>query len=156
MPLLIRSATRKDADAVLSLRRCAILRGCAGHYPKSDLAIWAEGDASERFLVDLERHGFLAEAEGRLVGSGMVNLADGQIDAIFTHPDWMGQGIASAMMAHLESLARANGLQQLTLEATLNAAPFYRRCGFVASKHSEYHSPRGVVLPCIVMAKPLG
>ncbi|MBY6105499.1 GNAT family N-acetyltransferase [Ferrimonas balearica] len=151
----IRPATRSDADAVLRLRQRAILHGCAGHYPAADLALWSQGAASEAFLSDLEQHFYLLEQDGVLAGSGMVNLEDGRIDAIFTDPDWVGQGVGSTLMVHLEALARAHGLAELTLDATLNAAPFYRRCGFVGEAQSQYHSPRGLILDCVPMRKLL-
>lgn len=155
MSLTLRSARREDADAVLELRRSAILSGCAGHYDSDDLAIWTEGGASEAFLADLEREFFLVEAEGQLVGSGMINLDNGRVDAIFTHPDWTGKGVASTLMALLESLARAQRLTRLSLDATLNAAPFYRHCGFEGEAVAEYHSPKGITLACIPMEKVL-
>ncbi|MBY6186567.1 GNAT family N-acetyltransferase [Marinobacter hydrocarbonoclasticus] len=155
MSFSIRSACRADAAAVMRLRRRAILAGCKGHYAAEDLAIWTEGEPGEAFLADLERAFYLVEANGELAGSGMVDLKTGQVDAIFTDPDWTGQGVAAAMMAHLEALARQQGLAKLTLDATLNAAPFYRRCGFSGEALSHYHSPRGLTLSCVPMEKGL-
>ncbi|MFT4929561.1 MAG: hypothetical protein ACI8WB_005695 [Phenylobacterium sp.] len=47
------------------------------------------------------------------------------------------------------------GLTQVKLDATLNAAEFYRSCGFVGDKVSTYNSPRGFEMACIPMLKRL-
>ena len=46
----------------------------------------------------------------------------------------MRQGLATAMLAHLEGLAREAGCTRMWLEATLNAEPFYRAQGFLLSR----------------------
>ncbi len=85
----------------------------------------------------------------------MVNLENGQIDAIFIHPAHMRKGIGVAMMQHLEVQARQASLATLKLDATLNAAPFYRACGFTGSQTAQYQSSRGITLVCIPMMKSL-
>lgn len=60
------------------------------------------------------------------------------------------------MMQHLETLARSAGLAEIRLDASLNAAPFYRSLGFSGDEVSLYHSPRGFSLACIPMVKFIG
>jgi hypothetical protein len=55
----------------------------------------------------------------------------------------------------LERLARDKGLKELHLESTLNAAPFYRACGFADDKPGKFQSPTALVLDCIPMVKVL-
>ena len=88
-------------------------------------------------------------------GSGKLNIETGMVDAIFVEPEYFGIGAAKQMLNFLESLAKENGLRSLKLESTLNAAPFYRSCGFIGDKLSTYHSPRGISLDCIPMTKSL-
>jgi hypothetical protein len=57
------------------------------------------------------------------------------------------------MVSFLEDMARAAGLSKLTLDSTLNAADFYRRCGFAGDVVEKYQSPRGITLDCIRMTK---
>ncbi|MGI2258796.1 hypothetical protein [Shewanella sp. GXUN23E] len=62
------------------------------------------------------------------------------------------------MITFLESMAASRGFIALTLEATLNAASFYRRCGYGGEGKEVdaiYHLPRGVDLPCVRMSKTL-
>ncbi|HET7371497.1 MAG TPA: GNAT family N-acetyltransferase [Gammaproteobacteria bacterium] len=82
-------------------------------------------------------------------------MTAGKIDAMFVHPEFMGLGIGKRIMSYLESLAREAALSRLHLESSLNAAQFYRSCGFVGDEFAEYHSPRGISLECILMHKHL-
>jgi GNAT superfamily N-acetyltransferase len=67
----------------------------------------------------------------------------------------MKRGIGAAMMRHLETLARSHGLQELTLDSTLTAAPFYRALGFEGDEIAPYRSPRGLTMDCVPMTKRL-
>ncbi|AND67603.1 hypothetical protein ATSB10_01490 [Dyella thiooxydans] len=151
----IRTATLADAPTAFAIRREAILTQCAGYYPEQDLAIWTSGEMSELFALRVADAFHVAEIDGGVVGTGMIDLASGKIDAIFVRPDWMGRGVGRALMSHLECLAQAAGLTSIHLDATLNAAPFYRRLGFAGEATSTYRSSLGVTLACIPMTKPL-
>lgn len=51
--------------------------------------------------------------------------------AIFVLPGFMQQGIGMKVLNYLECLARDLGLEEVNLDAMLNAADFYRRCGYM-------------------------
>ena len=151
----IRKATRKDALRALRIRSEAILDQCAGHYSPEVLEAWADAKLSEGFLQLVEDDFYVATADGRIVGTGMVNLESGKVDAVFVDPGCMGRGIGKRLLGHLEGLARSEGLEQLKLDSTLNALHFYRSIGFVGDRVSRYDSPRGVSLDCVSMVKTL-
>jgi GNAT superfamily N-acetyltransferase len=79
----------------------------------------------------------------------------GRIDAVFVDPECMGQGVGSRVMQHLERLAVSLGIAELSLDSTLNAAPFYRALGYVGDQPSAFQSPRGFSLACVPMSKRL-
>jgi len=151
----IRKARREDAQAAWDIRNAAIKSQCVGHYAAEALAIWTAGEISEQFRNVVEQHCYVATRDDRIVGTGMVNLESGKVDAIFVHPSHMGMGVGKQLISHLESLARSGGLTHLHLESTLNAAPFYRACGFIGESVAQYQSPRGLSLDCIPMSKRL-
>ncbi|WP_144057428.1 GNAT family N-acetyltransferase [Novipirellula maiorica] len=155
MKLVIRKAERRDAIPAWNIRNAAILAECTGHYSDEQLANWTGGEITEQFIDAVSQHWYVATANESVVGTGMLDCSTGQVDAIFTRPDRMGFGIGRAMLAHLERLAAESGLAQLTLDSTLNAAAFYRKCGFVGDQLSVYKSPRGISLACIVMSKQI-
>ncbi|MGI2109282.1 GNAT family N-acetyltransferase [Shewanella frigidimarina] len=106
-------------------------------------------------INDITANFYVSIFKGRVIGCGKVNLKTGMIDAIFVVPDHSSQGVAKSMLVFLEELALCNDLKLLQLESTLNAARFYRACGFVGDEVSTYHSPRGISLDCIPMQKKL-
>jgi GNAT superfamily N-acetyltransferase len=155
-PLTIRKATRADAQTAWGIRRAAVMSECIGAYPLDQLEEWTGGAPSKAFADAVEERFLLATLDERVVGTGMIDLSTGKIDAIFVHPAYMKRGIGAGMVAHLEALARLQGLTRLRLESTLNAAAFYRALGFEGDEIAQYRSPRGLTMDCVPMTKRLG
>ncbi len=103
----------------------------------------------------VENTGHVAVIDNQVTASGMLDLQTGQVDAVFVDPAYMGRGIGRKMMEYLEERAREAQLPHLILDSTLNAADFYRRCGFVGERIAQYQSPRGLTLACVPMIKHL-
>jgi hypothetical protein len=59
----------------------------------------------------------------------------------------------SKMLQFLEALASNHRLVAMRLDATLNAAPFYRRCGWSGDSVSTYRTSHGLELACVPMTK---
>lgn len=151
----IRKATAADAIDAWAIRKDSVLAACAGHYPMESLAIWVDGVPGEKWTRLVERGFYVVEDAGQVVCTGMLTVENGQIDAIFVRPSHMGRGVGRAMMVYLEAEAKALGVTEMRLDATLNAAPFYRRCGWSGDVIATYQSPRGIELACIPMTKPV-
>jgi GNAT superfamily N-acetyltransferase len=152
----IRKALADDAAVAWQIRNAAINSECKGHYPAELLAIWSDGPATEEFAQFVAEHVFVATIDETVVGTGMIDCSTGRVDAIFVRPDMLRRGIGRQIVSFLEGVARTAGLTELTLDSTLNAAAFYRSCGFVGDTAAKYRSPRGVTLDCIPMTKRLG
>jgi len=131
------------------------LRNVRDHYPDEQLTAWTGGEITDDFIEIVAEHWYVATVNETIVSTGMLDCKIGQVDAIFVRPDSMGCGVGRAMMVHLETLAMESRLTRLTLDSTLNAAPFYRKCGFIGDQRSVYESPRGISRACISMAKQL-
>jgi GNAT superfamily N-acetyltransferase len=151
----IRKATRADADTAWEIRHAAVMSQCSNVYPLDQLERWTGGTASRAFADAVEARFLVATVDEHVAGTGMIDLATGKIDAIFVHPAYMKRGIGAAMMRHLETLACAHGLQELKVDSTLNAAPFYRALGFEGEEITPYQSPRGLTMDCVPMTKRL-
>lgn len=151
----IRKALAADAAEVHALRKLAILSQCACAYDAELLRLWTDGELSERFSQAVQDSFYVITTSNRIITSGAIDLSNGQIDAIFVHPAHFRQGLGRRIMSFLEQRALDHGLKQLKLDATLNAAEFYRSCGFSGDTVSIYHSPRGIELACVPMLKVL-
>lgn len=156
MDLTIRKAKADDAPAAWAIRSAAIRRACKGFYADEILERWTTGDMPDEFVEFFVRQFYVAVVDGIVVGTGSVDLENGKVDGIFVRPDMMGRGVGKRLVAFCEELGRHAGLTRLTLEATLNAAPFYRRCGFVGEVIGVYQSPRGFSMDCVPMTKWIG
>ncbi|MEB0228821.1 GNAT family N-acetyltransferase [Pseudomonas sp. 10S4] len=153
--LEIRRATPSDAQTAFDIRLQAIRHQCIGAYTEQQMLAWTAGAAKDGYDSLMEKHFYLGWIQGEPVATGMLDLESSEIGAIFVLPGFMGQGIGLKILNHLEGLARDLGLEEVNLDSTLNAADFYRRCGFVGDVPAIYHSPSGLQLACVPMVKGL-
>lgn len=153
--LVIRPATRADAQRTLDIRRAAIHAQCIGAYSAQDMHTWTQAVVTPPYAELVQQHFYLARWHGEDVATIMLGPQAGELGALFVAPQAMGQGIGRRLVEYLEGLARSAGWTHLTLDTTLNAAPFYRRCGFIGEAESVYESPSGISLRCVPMRKAL-
>ena len=71
-----------------------------------------------------------------LVATGYLDLTQGSVEAIFTLPDYFGEGFASLIIEAIKDEAIKRGLKQLTLTSTPNAQTFYEKHGFMFIKET--------------------
>lgn len=153
--LEIRHAKPNDAQTAFGIRLQAIRHQCIGAYTAEQMLAWTAGAAKDGYSDLMEKHFYLGRIDGEPVATGMLDLENSEVGAIFVLPGFMKQGIGLKMLNHLECLARELGLKEVNLDATLNAIDFYRRCGFVGNERAIYHSPSGLQLACVPMVKGL-
>lgn len=153
--LQIRKAERCDAEAAFDIRFQAIQHQCGTVYTNAQVVAWTCVPLTDKYRSSVEKDYQLACINGLPVATGLINLQNGELGAIFVLPQFMGQGIGKKMVTHLEHLARKARLTEIHLEATLNAENFYRSCGFTGSAQAIYNSPSGLQLACVPMRKQL-
>ncbi|MBV6289853.1 GNAT family N-acetyltransferase [Pseudomonas aegrilactucae] len=153
--LKIQRATPDDGAIAFDIRRQAIRQQCIGAYTSEQMLAWTAGSADNGYGALMHGHFFLGYIDGQPVTTGMLDVEAREVGAIFVLPAFMQRGYGTQMLAYLENLARSLGLQDVTLDATLNAAAFYRHCGYAGEQTSIYHSPLGIELACIPMVKTL-
>jgi ribosomal protein S18 acetylase RimI-like enzyme len=155
MKLQIEKAQAEDAEAVWALRSNALRTQCAGHYDADLLTAWAGSSMPDGFAKTVADgfHVIREDDNKHIVACGLIVLEKGSIEALFVDPATFRKGYGRAMLQHLETLARQYGLSRLTLKATLNAAGFYRACGFTGDAIGKHQSPSGLELDCVLMEK---
>ena len=68
---------------------------------------------------------------------GFVSLkGPDHIDLLYVHPGAAGQGIATMLVDALEKLAGARGAKILTVDASDNAEPFFKKRGYIAMQRN--------------------
>ncbi|WP_300627449.1 GNAT family N-acetyltransferase [Pseudomonas sp.] len=153
--LEIKRATPDDADSAFEIRREAIRGQCIGAYSAEQMALWTRGCASDGYNALMEQPFYLGWVDGQPVATGMLDLANNEVGALFVLPAFTGRGYGRAMLDHLENVARQQGIAHVVLDATLNAVSFYRACGYEGDEQAVYRSPSGLVLACVPMMKKL-
>ena len=74
---------------------------------------------------------------------------------LYVHPGVAGQGVASMLLDALEKLAGGRGATKLTVDASDNAADFFRKRGYVAMQRNSI-TVNGEWLANTTMQKTLG
>ena len=77
----------------------------------------------------------IATIQSAPVGFASLRGAD-HIDMLYVHPSAAGQGVASMLVEALEKLAGARGAKHLTVDASDNAEPFFKKRGYVAMQRN--------------------
>ena len=153
--LQIKRATRDDATTAFDIRREAIRSQCIGAYTAEEMALWTRGRAEDGYDTLMDKPFYLGWVNDEPVATGMLDLDNNEVGALFVLPAFTGRGYGKTMLDHLEKLARELAIEEVVLDATLNAASFYRACGYVGDEQAVYHSPSGLELACIPMVKRL-
>lgn len=129
-----RQAEQSDAQSLWWTKHAAIDSISTGDYSEEELSAWKpDGEAITDFERAIESSTFdavLAEIDGEVAGYGVLNSEDARIDALFIHPDHMGEGIATSLVAQLESRARMRSIDEITIVSSLNAKSFYESVGY--------------------------
>jgi GNAT superfamily N-acetyltransferase len=154
--LSVRRARFEDGAALLRLIEGALEAGCRAHYsPPQRRAVFLT--YAESLFVDLISgvDTMVAEGPGGLVGLAQLDPGPARLRALFVAATEQGHGLGRALLACTERLARARGLTRLHGAMSLNAVPFYARCGYQPCGGTDRLIRSGVVVPVTAMEKPL-
>ena len=98
-------------------------------YPPKALDFFKAFHSEEKIRERAQRGTVLvAEADGALTATG--SLLEGEIFAVFVHPDRQGAGLGRALMARLEADARTAGVTESVLSVSLPSRRFYEGLGY--------------------------
>ena len=176
-PLVSRMATESDLPALQELMARAIGELQRGFLDEAQIAASRAVMGLDTQLV-VDRSYFLVEQNGALAGCGgwsaratlyggdhSAALRDAapldpardaaRVRAMYTHPDFVRQGVGRLILSLCEGAAAQAGFRQARLMATLSGEPLYRACGYREVERIVAASVAGVVVPGVVMEKSL-
>jgi len=85
---------------------------------------------------------YVAETpQGQLLATGYLDLARQRVEAMFTLPEAMRQGLAARIMTCIKQEALTRGLRSVALSSTPNAQGFYLKQGFQTVRNASHYSP---------------
>lgn len=118
-------------------------------YTKEQLDVWATGQVDlEKWNRLLQEHySVVAVNEKIIVGFGDIDEM-GYLDHLFTHANYQGKGIATAICNQLEETVQGN----IYTYASITARPFFEKRGYKIVKEQKVEK-QGVFLTNFVMVK---
>lgn len=155
MSVLIRPAHLGDGgEACQTFLRSVRTLGAAAYTPEQ-LNAWVSGMTplrlEKRLLATVS---FVAVAEGRIVGFSSLDVAHEELDFLYVHPTYVGQGIGRQLSNQVEDAARLRSIGRLNVVASLNAEPVYLHLGY-EKERDMVKTIDGIRVACIRMSKAL-
>lgn len=152
--LHLRRARLADAPRIAAVMRAAVRAVPSGTYSPRTLAAWASLPALyHAWAMTAGGETVLVAERGRAV-VGYAALRGAELTALFVRPSAARRGVASALLARIERLARRRGLARLRVDAALSGVVFYRARGFTGGRTVSVPLPGGA-LAAVRMAKRL-
>ncbi len=150
--------TDLDRGAVANLHRRSARELGAEAYDEATAKAWAGdrcrcdydlADADAAFVVavtdpDVTRAPRVERSpgggEGDVAGFGHVDVATGEVEAVYVSPTYAGEGVGSALLSHLESRASDEGVDALTVASSLNAVGFYEHHDYAVTDSASFET----------------
>jgi putative acetyltransferase len=127
-----------DVPVLAAIFAAAVEQLTGDDYSEAQQEAWAAvADDEEAFGKKLAGElTLIATLENAPVGFASLKGKD-HIDMLYVHPGAAGQGVASALCDALEKLASGRGAKSLTVDASDNAEPFFKKRGYVAKQRNS-------------------
>lgn len=171
---IVRHFTYGDVEQLAKVFHLSINQGTSSHYSEEERAVWSPNLRSNEYWLTRLSGTKTWVAECDLCIVGFINLKSdeamkddliagglreddwkiAEVDCLFTHPDYMGTGVASELYRILEKHARTLRLSSLTVEASYLAKPFFEKFGFLVQRKNS-HPRDGQLLVNFSMFKEL-
>ena len=156
-----RPARLEDASALTALRSLALC-SLSGFYSPEQIAVWREatGEAELRDAIGEDEDSLTCAviddgADDSCIG--FVRLGFGasvHLLALYVEPDWQRRGVGGALLGGAHAVCRARSVARIHVVASLNAAPFYARRGYVRIDETDWRplgADRGPAIPAVKM-----
>src|SRR5437764_15445949 len=128
---IIRERMESDSAALAEIFRRSIREVASRDYRPSQIEAWTRF-AEENTAWDermRNRLVWVAEEQGQPIGFIQFELPD-HIDLTYVHPEHQRKGVATALLAAVEEMARQSGVKLLKVEASITSQPFFAERGF--------------------------
>lgn len=146
----IRLFSVEDAQAVSLLIRTNLTEVNSKDYPPEIITSMCAKFSPEGVIANAQKRDmFVLEDEGKIVGT--ASLDNDAVYTVFVDVSVHKKGVGSALMDFIEKKAQSNGVEELSVPASLTATDFYQKRGYVKVKEM-FTEEAGT---CIIMCKHL-
>lgn len=132
-------------------------------YSQDVVSAWAGEKDPDKYQIESDETYFLvAEIDDGVVGFGELRPEageyfqadiEGEIRAVYVHPDFTRQGVGTVIYQRLESEAKKLQLDSVGLWSSINAREFYEELGFETVEEITYEFGGEVEGPAIEMKR---
>lgn len=142
-----------DLDQILGLFYDTVHNINIRDYSQEQINTWApETVDRDRWGRNFANHiAYVAKINHAVVRFGDATK-EGSVEHLYTHKDYQGKGIASAILQKLEDDLKILGLTRLVTEASITAKPFFEKRGYAVINQQLKHL-RGAIFTNYVMKK---
>ena len=128
--LQIRPYRLSDEEQIKQLFQHTVHAIIGQDYSDNQVKIWIEEGERNRLSRPLEKsHAYVAILNDQIVGFADIT-SEGYLDRFYVHKDFQRCGIASKLLAVLESKARELDVDNIIVDASLTAQPFFNAKGY--------------------------
>lgn len=129
--LHIRSARQSDYKLIADLFTLSVHKLTGSFYDADARKAWAPIPADYAGWKTRLAQSTTFIAEYGVNTAGFISLGSGgYLDCLYVHPGYVNQGVAGALIKHLEDYARQQGIRQLTTHASLMAKDCFLSHGY--------------------------
>lgn len=129
--LKIRGMRLSEFNTVAKLIYDSVHTLCTNEYTPQELDAWVPPDMHmPAFRSSLSRCYAIVALHGREIVGFMSTERDGYVNRLYTRPDWVNKGVATALLENTQNWAMKHNIRFLTLESSKSAEAFYTKCGF--------------------------
>lgn len=127
----IRRADINDIDELSKLYYDTVVTVNAKDYSEEQIRAWASTYNNEHGWIRRieEQYFFVALQAGKILGFASLDNS-GYLDLIYVHKDHQRQGIGNALLAQLEKTANELELNEINVQSSITAKPFFEAHGF--------------------------
>ncbi len=145
-------ATEQDISVLDKIFRSSITGLCANDYPSSIIEPWANSvKAESRLKAIAEGKVWIGLHEGN--AAGYLVAIPGEIVALFISEEYAGRGVGKRL-ANLGLELAGGTKQEVVVESTITAAPFYEGLGFSEISRGYFsHGDHGLEIPIVNMMR---
>lgn len=148
----IRKAQPADIKQITAIQVESLRKLCANDYRDRDLQALVRSKQRDR---NWDETIFVAETSAGIVGFCALSNISPFIQALFVHPNWTRQGIATELIAALEAEAINRQIKRLIVNSSLTAKPFYQARGYQVIRMRHHIWVGWNPIPCVKMQKQL-
>lgn len=143
--LSIRKATTADAKEISNLIISCLRETNAKDYSPDIIDRVVTNFTPEKVTALIEsRDVFIATQNNLIIGT--VNLEQSNIRSLFVLPEKQNCGVGAHLMQHVETIAKEQGCNLLTVPSSVTAEGFYKKLGYKTLRDEYYGTERTIIM----------